>query len=188
MANFYRCCECLFPKRTLSPLLQFTSFRASYCVSGLWAAAFFSRSMRVAIGSESNDAGHGGGKAGIVRKHAIHAGARGARATSLRRPSRVEIPQPQNAFLASWSLPISRSQGSDLRINAGAPQCSGCRRAAIDGSATFMVIYTPLAYINAASVPDVSPNVSAFLVSAALFEAYARRLPVEWLHASVARL
>jgi hypothetical protein len=56
------------------------------------------------------------------------------------------------------------------------------------GSATFMVIYTRLAYINAASVPDVSPNVSAFLASAALFEAYARRLPVEWLHASVARL
>jgi hypothetical protein len=26
-----------------------------------------------------------------------------------------------------------RTQGSDLRINAGAPQCSGCRRAAIDG-------------------------------------------------------
>ena len=56
------------------------------------------------------------------------------------------------------------------------------------GSAAFMVIYTPLAYINAASVPDVSPNVSAFLVSAALFEVYARRFPVEWLRVSVARL
>jgi hypothetical protein len=42
--------------------------------------------------------------------------------------------------------------------------------------------------ISAATVPDVSPNVSAFSVSAALFEAYARRLPVEWLRASVARL
>jgi hypothetical protein len=51
-----------------------------------------------------------------------------------------------------------------------------------------MVIYRPFAYINAATVPDVSPNVSAFSVSAALFEAYARRVPVEWLRASVARL
>lgn len=50
------------------------------------------------------------------------------------------------------------------------------------------VIYRPLAYINAAIVPDVSPNVSAFSVSAALFEVYARRFPVEWLRASVARL
>ena len=56
------------------------------------------------------------------------------------------------------------------------------------GSATFMVIYTPPAYINAAIVPDVSPNVSALLVFAALFEVYARRLPVEWLRVSVARL
>jgi hypothetical protein len=46
----------------------------------------------------------------------------------------------------------------------------------------------PLAYINAASAPDVSPNVSVFSVPAALFEVYARRLPVEWLRASVARL
>jgi hypothetical protein len=56
------------------------------------------------------------------------------------------------------------------------------------GSAAFVVIYRPLAYINAAIVPDVSPKVSAFSVSAALFEVYARRLPVEWLRASVARL
>jgi hypothetical protein len=36
------------------------------------------------------------------------------------------------------------------------------------GSAAFMVIDRPLAYINAATVLDVSPNVSAF--AAALFE------------------
>jgi hypothetical protein len=42
--------------------------------------------------------------------------------------------------------------------------------------------------LNGASVLDVSANVSAFSVSAALFEVYARRFPVEWLRASVARL
>ena len=57
------------------------------------------------------------------------------------------------------------------------------------GSASFIVHVSPSRNIlNTASVPDVSPNVSAFSVSVALFEVYARRIHFKWLRTSVARL